>query len=102
MIDPAPPWFSAGDQAGRPGFQQVDRDVALADGGGHDGPGPHDSAAQVGPDRQAEAVEPLGVRGVAAEPGGQVVAGAGPLATRGRPLRTRDFDNHLSSAGAAS
>ena len=32
---------------GRRGFQQVDRDVALADGGGHGGLGPHDPAAQV-------------------------------------------------------
>ena len=35
--------------------------------------------AQVGADGQAEAVEPFGVRAVPAEPGGQVVARAGPL-----------------------
>ena len=54
---------------GRPGFQQVQCDLALVHRGGHDAPGPHDPAAQVGLDRQPEAVEPLGVRGVAAEPG---------------------------------
>jgi hypothetical protein len=47
--------------------------LALADRGGHDAPGPHDAAAQVGPGRQAEAVEPIGVRGIAAEPGMQAV-----------------------------
>jgi hypothetical protein len=51
------------------GLQQVRRDVALADGGGHDGPGADDAAAQVGLHRQPEAVEPLGVGGVAAELG---------------------------------
>jgi hypothetical protein len=37
--------------------------------------------------RQAEAVEPFGVRGVAAEPGGRVVAGAGPLVRAADPGR---------------
>src|SRR5579863_5392046 len=44
-----------------------------------------DAAAQVGLDGEAEAVEPLGVGGVAAEPGGQVVAGAGPLVRAADP-----------------
>jgi hypothetical protein len=61
------------------GFQQVYGDLALVDCGGHDAPGPHDPAAKVRLDRQPEAVEPFSVRGVTAEPGGQVVAGTGPL-----------------------
>src|SRR5258708_14370102 len=68
-----------------PGFQQVLRDVALAGRGGHDAPGPHDAAAQVGLDRQPEPVEPFGVRGVTAEPGGQVVPRAGPLVRAADP-----------------
>ena len=61
----------AGDQAGA--------DLAFVDGGGHDRPGADDAPAQVGADGQAEAVEPFGVRAVPAEPGGQVVVGAGSL-----------------------
>ena len=47
-------------------------------------------AAQVGLDGEPEAVEPLGVGGVAAEPGGQVVAGAGPLVRAADPGRVLD------------
>ena len=75
---------------GGPGFQQVLGDVALADRGGHDGPGADDPAAQVGLDGEPEAVEPLGVGGVAAEPGGQVVAGPGPLVRAADPGRVLD------------
>jgi hypothetical protein len=69
--------------------QQVFGDVAVADGGGDDAPGADDPAAQVGLDGEPEAVEPLGVGGVAAEPGGQVVAGAGPLVRAANPGRDR-------------
>src|SRR6266498_3581264 len=55
----------------RPGLQQVAGDVALVDRGGHDAPGPNDPAAEVGLDGQPEAVEPLGMRAVAAEAGHQ-------------------------------
>ncbi len=58
----------------RPGVQQVFGDLALVDRGGHDVPGPDDPRAELGLDGQPEAVEPFGVRGVTAEPGGQVVA----------------------------
>jgi len=54
----------------RPGFQQVYSDFALVERGGHDAPGTDDPAGQVGLDGQPETVEPLGVRGLAAEPGG--------------------------------
>jgi hypothetical protein len=59
-------------------LEQVFGHVALVDGGGHDAPGPDDPAAQVGPDRHPEAMEPFAVRGVAAEAGDQVVTRAGP------------------------
>jgi hypothetical protein len=62
---------------GWPGPQQVIAHVTLVDGGGHDAPGPDDTAAQVCLDRQAEPVEPFAVRGVAAEPCVQAT-GAGP------------------------
>ena len=61
----------------RPGFQQLVADVTLVHGSGDDAPGPDDAAAQVRLDGQPEAVEPFGVRGVAAEPGMQP-AGPGP------------------------
>jgi hypothetical protein len=82
----------------RAGFQQVTGDVALADGGQDDGPGPDDAAAQVRLGGEAEAVEPLGVGGVAAEPGGQVIARAGPLvraADPGRVLHRQRAGVHL-------
>jgi hypothetical protein len=69
----------------RRGGQQVIGHVALVDGRGHDTPGPDDPAAQVCPDGQPEAVEPFGVRGVAAEPGGQVVTRAGPAVRAADP-----------------
>ena len=62
---------------------QIGADLAFIDGGGHERPGADDAPAQVGADGQAEAVEPFGVRAVAAEPGGQVVARAGPGSGRG-------------------
>ena len=68
----------------RTGLQQVRAGLALVYCGGHDAPGPHDAAAQVGPDRQAEPVEPLGVRGVAAESGMQA-ARAGPAVRAADP-----------------
>src|SRR5512135_3104408 len=43
------------------------------------------TAAQARFDGEPEAVEPLGVRGVAAEPGGQVVAGPGPAVRAADP-----------------
>src|SRR5512135_3187865 len=58
---------------GGPGGQQVAGDLAFVHGGGHDGPGPDDAGAQVRFDGEPEAVEPLGVRGVAAEPGMQPI-----------------------------
>ena len=64
---------------------QVGADLAFIDGGRHQRPGADDAAAQVGADGQAEAVEPFGVRAVAAEPGGQVVAWAGPLVRAADP-----------------
>ena len=72
---------------GGAGFQQVNGYVALADGGRDDGPGADDPAARVGLHGEPEAVEPLGVRGVAAEPGGQVVARPGPLVRAADPGR---------------
>lgn len=83
---------------GRADFQQVPGDVALADDRRDDGPGADDAAAQVGLHGEAEAVEPLGVGGVAAEPGGQAVAGAGPLvraADLGRVLHRQCAGVHL-------
>jgi hypothetical protein len=68
----------------RPGVQEVGGDLALVHGGGHDAPSADDPRAEVGLDGQPEAVEPFGVRGVAAEPGGQVVARPGPV-----PLKNR-------------
>src|SRR5208282_2555908 len=78
--------------AGRVTCDQVGADLALIDGGGHDGPGPDDAPAQVSANRQAEAVEPFGVRAVAAEPGGQVVAGAGPAVRAADPGGVLDRD----------
>jgi hypothetical protein len=49
---------------------QVGADLPLIDRCGHDRPGPHDPAAQVGAHGQAESVEPFSMRAVAAEPGG--------------------------------
>ncbi len=65
----------AGEQVARwrPGLQQVRGDVPLVHGSGDDAPGPDDAGAEVGLDRQPEPVEPLGVRGVAAEPGREPV-----------------------------
>ena len=68
-----------------PGFEQVFGDLAFIDRGGHDAPGADDPAAQVRLDGQPEAVEPFGVRGVAAEPGGQVVARTGPAVRAADP-----------------
>ena len=69
----------------RPGLEQVGGDLALVDRGGHDAPGADDPGAEVGLDGQPEAVEPFGVRGVAAEPGGQVVARPGPAVRAADP-----------------
>src|SRR5215469_4457146 len=74
----------------RPGVEQVRGDVALVDGGGHDAPGPHDAAAEVGLDREPEPVEPFGVRAVAAEPGRQAVAWPGPAVAAADPGRVFD------------
>ena len=60
----------------RPALQQVIGHVAFVDGGGDDAPCADEAAAQAGLDGQAEAVEPFGVRGVAAEPGMQPVGPA--------------------------
>jgi hypothetical protein len=79
--------------------------VALAGGDGDEGQGAHDPSAQVGPGGQAEAVEHLGVRGVTADPGGQVVVrpsrpcrgpgrGASPVAGRSEPA-----GGHLRAPG---
>ncbi|HBW18469.1 MAG: hypothetical protein ACLPN6_19430 [Streptosporangiaceae bacterium] len=57
-----------------------------------DAPGPDDPAARVRPDGQPEPVEPFGVRGVAAEPGGQVVARSGPLVRAADPGGVPDRD----------
>jgi hypothetical protein len=59
-------------------------------GGGHDGPVADNPAAQVRFHGQAEAVEPLGVGGVAAEPGGQAVAQPGPAVRAADPGRVLD------------
>jgi len=74
------------------GAEQVDGDLAFVHRGGHDATGAHDPRAEVGLDRQPEAVEPFGVSGVAAEPGGQVVAGAGPLVRAADPGGVLDRD----------
>jgi hypothetical protein len=64
-----PPESPVGQQpCRRAALEQVGVGLALVHGGGHDAPGPDDAATQVSPDRQAEAVGPPGVRGVAAEP----------------------------------
>src|ERR1017187_4853215 len=55
----------------RAALGQVGAGLAVVHGGGHDAPGPDDPAARIGLDREAEAAGPLGVRGVAAEPGMQ-------------------------------
>jgi hypothetical protein len=68
-------------------LEQIAGDLALVDRGGHDAPGPDDPRAEVGLDGQPEAGEPFGVRGVAAEPGGQVIAGpVQPSAPRTREV----------------
>jgi hypothetical protein len=59
----------------RPGLRQVAGDIALAGRGGHDAPGPHDPAAEVGLDGHPEAAGSLGMRAVAAEAGHQAAAG---------------------------
>ena len=78
--------LSASRSRGRPSLEQVVGDLALVHRGWHDGPGADDPAAQVRFHGEPEAVEPLRVGGVAAEPGGEVVAG--PVQPSGP--RTRD------------
>ena len=70
---------------GRPGFQQVRGGLPLVPGGGHDGPGADDPAAQAGSGGQPEAAAPLRVGGVAAEPGGQVVGRPSPAVRAADP-----------------